>query len=305
MGWTDHLTLKVELGIAEATGLTAEDAVASAFSTGSGGAGTDGRIGYGSIGATQVAGLFTIGDNTYGKIGVAGRIPGPNDSLYVDLSSKAKMITTRNQKVSRFSTFDTGICSIEFTDADRSLDPLNLNGPYVINNTTTLLTRGRRVRISAVVDGVTTIPLFAGFVSEWPTSLDMFVDATRTIECYDWFGLLANYDGYQQAPVGEGETVTARLHRFLDVVGVPMKERSIDTSTVTLAATDMSGNLLNNLKDTVAADGGDIWVSADGVITFKSKITIWTNPAAFKAHTSSATFLASKIFALFIDAPLC
>lgn len=277
MTWTNNITLKVELGIG--FGNTGTTAPALGLSTGTGGAGTDGRIGYGSIGATQTAGLFTIGDNTYGKIGVAGRIPSATDSRYVDLGSRVTKLDTRQVKPSRFSTFETGTCSIEFTDPDRVLDPMNLNGPYVVNNTTTLLTRGRRVRVKAVIDGVTTIPIFAGFVSDWPSTLEQFVDARRTIDCWDWFGLLAQYDGYAQPPVGAGETVTARLHRFLDVIGVPMEDRAIDTSPVVVVATDMSGNLLNNLKDTVAADGGDIWVSGAGVITFRSKTTIWTNPA--------------------------
>ena len=241
---------------------------------------SDARIGYGAIGSTQNAGIFTIGDATYGQIGTGGRIPGDgvDDASYTPLESYTKQVTVALKKTSRFTGFDTGTCSITFNDHNRHLDPLNLDGPFVVNGVTQL-TRGRRVRVWMDWMGARRY-LFTGFVDTWPTKLEMFEASTRTIECTDWFGLLALYDGYEQTPVGAGETVTARINRLLDLVQVPAQDRDIGTSDVTLAATTLAGNLLGNIKAASASDGGHVWVSADGKVTFRSKVEIWAGNAA-------------------------
>jgi hypothetical protein len=54
-----------------------------------------------------------------------------------------------------------------------------------------------------------------------------------TIECIDWFGPLARFNGAAVAAVGASETVTARINRILDAygtAGVATVERDIGTS---------------------------------------------------------------------------
>lgn len=280
MTWKDDITLHVDVALGFGVFGADEASLKLAIGTSSAGV-SDARIGYGAIGSTQTAGYFTIGSATYGKIGVAGRIPGDgaDEAAFTALEGYARSVLIRRNKPSRYSAYDTGTCSITFHDESRDLDPLNLDGPYVVNSTT-LLTRGRRVRISADWGGARRA-LFTGFVDSWPSQLDMFEAATRQIECVDWFGLLALFDGYEQTPtVGANETVTARIHRLLDLAEVPYLDRDIGTSTVTCQATNLSGNLLQNLRAAAQADGGHIWVSPDGKVTFRSKVEIWSANAA-------------------------
>lgn len=280
MSWQSSITLHVDIALGHGALEAESPALKLAIGTGTTDV-SDARIGYGAIGSTQTAGYFTIGDADYGKIGVAGRIPGDgwDEAQFTALESLARAVTIRRSKAGRYSAFDTGTCSITFRDETRDLDPLNLDGPYVVAGTT-LLTRGRRVRIYADWDGARRY-LFTGFVDSWPSSLDMFEAATRTIECTDWFGLLALFDGYEQSPtVGSGETVTARIHRILDMAEIPGTDRDIGTSTITCAATTLGGNVLGQLRQAAATDGGHIWVAPDGRITFRSRTDIWTSTAA-------------------------
>lgn len=279
MSWKDHINLHVDVALG--FGVFGAEVASLPLAIGTGTADvSDARIGFGAIGSEQVEGYFTIGDADYGKIGVAGRIPGDgvDESAFTALESYATNVSIRRNKPGRYSAYDTGTASVVFHDEARELDPLNLDGPYVVSSTT-LLTRGRRVRISAEWMGARR-PLFTGFVDSWPSRLDMFEAATRQIECVDWFGLLALFDGYEQSPVGAGDTVTARLHRLLDMAEVPATDRDIGNSGVTCQATTLAGNLLGQLRQTAQADGGHIWVSPAGKVTFRSKTDIWQGTAA-------------------------
>lgn len=306
MTWTDDITLHVDFALGYGAIETPTPKLALAIGTGTVGV-SAAEIGEGAIGVTQNTGYFTIGDATYGRIGTGGRIPGDavDDSSYTPLESRTRNVTIRQTKTSRFASFDTGTCSITLRDDDRDMDPLNLDGPHVVASTT-LLTRGRRVRVYADWMGARRY-LFTGFVDLWPSSLEMFESSTRTVECVDWFGLLALYDGYEQTPVGASETVTARIHRLLDIVEVPDQDRDIGTSAVTLSSTTLAGNLLGAVKQAAASDGGHVWVTADGKVTFRSKVEIWgnnaTNNVVWTASNVGATVDASSTAVLYSGVP--
>jgi hypothetical protein len=233
----------------------------------------EGRIetAFGGIGG------FVIDDPVLGLIETGGVIPDElvPEADWVDATCDlTRLVVELPRRASRLASFDNGSASISLSDVDRRWDPLRASadvntGEFAVAGRT-LLRRGVRTRVVARHDNED-VPLFTGFVDEWPTTATFHALATREVRCHDWFGVLAGRDRLAVAPVGAGETVTARLHRLLDQAAVPAEERDIGTSTVTLQATTLAQNLLTELKMTAACDGGDLWVTPSGVITFRSR----------------------------------
>jgi hypothetical protein len=251
----------------------------------------DGRIEttYGGVGG------FVIDDATLGVIETGGTIPdglvGEADWVDVACTELGRLTIGGCRRASRLASFDGGSADITLVDPLRRWDPLRgsvvepgLRGEFTAAGRTTLR-EGVRVRVVAKWQNET-VPLFTGFVRDWPTQLGSFRAAERTVRCQDWFGVLANLsDRNAQAPVGSGETVTARIHRLLDVAGVPAEERDIGSSTVTLQSTTLAANVLTELKLTVACDGGDLWVTPGGVVTFRSLVEEMQEPRRWAPQT--------------------
>lgn len=65
-----------------------------------------------------------------------------------------------------------------------------------------------------------------------------------------------------------GDFTGARLERVLDVLGIDVDDRDIATGTVTCGPTLLGGNALDYIRRIAATEGGGIFVSGDGKITF-------------------------------------
>jgi len=276
MSWLADLPLHVDIALDSGALSAAPPKLKLAIGTGTASV-SDARIGHGAIGVTQRTGAFTIGHATYGRIGTGGRIPGDwfAEASFVAVEASCRSVQITRSKPGRLSSFDTATCTIVLNDSSRDFDPLNTGGPYTAGGTT-LCRRGRRVRVYTTYEGVRRY-LFSGFVDSWSASLTQFEAATRTVECSDWAGLLALYDGYEKPAVGAGETVDVRINRWLDLVEVPATNRDIGTSTVTLQSTTLADNALTAIKQAAACDGGDVWISADGKVTFRSRVAKWAS----------------------------
>ena len=228
---------------------------------------------------------FTIEHPTLGKIETGGSIASgivPEFS-WVDVTAvgstdlAVERITVRScRRSSRMSSFDAGEAQFEVADPDRRWDPVRasalevgLRGEWVDAAGRTKLRKGTRARIGARFRNEDRW-LFTGFVSDWPTALSSDRDAVRTVRLHDWFGILAKTDRVAQPTIiGTGETVSARINRLLDFAGVPASERDITASTVTMQGTYLGGNLLTEIKAAAACDGGDLWVTSEGIVTFR------------------------------------
>jgi hypothetical protein len=102
---------------------------------------------------------------------------------------------------------------------------------------------------------------------------------------------LASFAGYDRAavtPTGAGATSGARINAVLDGVGWPAGARNIDTGTTTVAATDFSGNALDEMRNVATAEVGDLWATADGKIRFRSRYNLYTATPAGPCRAPSA-----------------
>lgn len=121
-----------------------------------------------------------------------------------------------------------------------------------------------------VAYGLTARTVFTGKVQRRRPSVRPDVADRLTLECVDVFEVLARINrraGVGASTVGDGETVTARLNRWLDVAATGAT-RDVGTSTYTCPPTLVDGNILRLLQATAQADGGDLFVAGDGTITF-------------------------------------
>lgn len=261
----------------------------------------DGRLEtvYGGVGG------FVIEDLTLGLIETGGVIPDElvGEADWVDATCDLVRLTVESpRRATRLASFDAGTATVVLADVDRRWDPARADyaaslsaagdwsvwgdgllwgdglawgdtggaGEFAVAGRT-LLRSGVRVRVVARHLNED-VALFTGFVESWPTELAFHDAAQREVRCHDWFGVLARRDRLAVPEVGAGETVTARLHRLLDQAAVPAAERDIGQSAVTMAATTLAQNLLTELKMTAACDGGDLWVTPAGVVTFRSRV---------------------------------
>lgn len=65
-----------------------------------------------------------------------------------------------------------------------------------------------------------------------------------------------------------GDTTSERLERILDAIGVDPDDRDITTGQEVCGPTFLGGNTLSYLRRLVATEGGALFVSADGKLTF-------------------------------------
>jgi hypothetical protein len=141
----------------------------------------------------------------------------------------------------------------------------------------------RRIRLRARWASVT-YPLFQGYIERWPPvdrpgRNTAYVD----VECVDAFAVLA------EAPVGlpdayEQDTSDAHIDAYLDTAGWPAADRNVLPGQTTIQArTIPDGQCLSEMHTVNETELGNLFVSADGLVTFQGRhyrLLNYTTPAA-------------------------
>lgn len=210
------------------------------------------------------------------------------DVVFTDVSAYVRRLNSGRAFSRGVQSWQAGSASVVLDNRDGRFSPANLAGPYVTAGVTQVRPL-RPIRITAAYNGVS-YPLYRGYVLDWLESWTVDAtgkgDATITLPCADEFARLAAVDGMAVTPVGAGELSGARIHRILDAAG-HAGSRNIDLGEVTMQATDLSATTLAELEDVVTAEGGALWVEADGTITFDGQHALIENS---RSVTSQATF---------------
>jgi hypothetical protein len=106
---------------------------------------------------------------------------------FTDVTSYVRQINIQRGRTDELSNFESGNATVVLDNRSRIFDPFYTAGTYYGK----LLPR-RQIRIQATV-GVTTYPVFRGFIEGWPVSItDAGFDTTVTVQCFDALGLLAD-----------------------------------------------------------------------------------------------------------------
>lgn len=210
---------------------------------------------------------FTIGDPTYGIIGVsqfaASDVPNP----VVDLTPNVIRITTERGRNIQTDTYINGSAVVRVLDTDGSWNPQNPSSPYY-----GYLVPLRKLRISATV-GASSHWLFSGYTTEYrytyPQGQELgYVD----IYCSDAFRL---FNMAQVTTVTDGTTGQAtgtRIAKILDQIDFPSNLRSLDTGNSNCQADP--GTLrtsLSALKNVEYSEQGAFYIQADGTARFRGR----------------------------------
>lgn len=216
------------------------------------------------------------------------------DIVWTDVSAYVRRVGTdrafgRGTKgAGGLQVWQSGTASVVLNNRDGRFSPANMSSPYVSGGITQIRPL-RPIRITAAYAGVT-YPIYRGYVLDWLESWSGGAtgkgDAVSTLPCADEFSALGAVDGMAVTPTGAGELAGARVHRWLDAAG-HTGVRDIDVGVTTLQATDLSDDTLQGLEETVKAEGGALYVAADGAVTFDQQTALIDNS---RSITSQATF---------------
>lgn len=175
-------------------------------------------------------------------------LPGdePDPADWTDLTAKL---------VEPVETGDTATIVLE--DLDRGLDPtVDGDGDLV-----------RHARLTGHANS-TDIALWRGLTDQWSPrwQAGKSVVAVTLVDALAWCGLQdENVDRPQ-------ESTTDRVTALLDLADWPASLRDIGSSQVMLEPhAREGGNLRREIEDAVDAEGGRLWVAADGKITFRGR----------------------------------
>lgn len=207
------------------------------------------------------------------------------DDVYTDLSTDSNgqqrvmaFDINRNstQGAGMLVEYATGTLTLTLRDDHGDLDPANIAEPIP----------GIWIDFARIFGG-TVYSLFNGTIDSWLPEHRYPDQAVVVITASDRLASFAGYDRGAVTPTGAGATSGARINAVLDSVGWPAGARNIDTGTVTVAATDFSGNALDEMRNVATAEVGDLWATADGKIRFRSRYNLYTAAAS---RTVQGTF---------------
>jgi hypothetical protein len=197
--------------------------------------------------------------------------------FWLDVTCHVQDIATFVGRERTVDQWEVGTATITFDNRDGLFDfPLSMAD--LADDPTLLSVRpGRSVRVGVQIGGDPPQMLWAGYIDACNPAYDAVEGARMIVECIDAKGDAGRTEVAALATgVGAGETVTARINRVLSAAGWPTYRRAVETSGVTLIATELGGQAVDLLN--VAADSagggvfGDLGVAdGDPRVAFKGR----------------------------------
>lgn len=219
---------------------------------------------------------FTLDDSTKGAL---------NNSTYtlagdvlVDVTSDVRTVQVKRGRNRQLGRFTAGAANLVLSNASRKYDPLNTASPYFGS-----IVPGKQAVIEH--NGYT---LYTGNVADWNLDYDLGGDNTAQVSCTDGLATIANQT--IAAGTASAELSGTRINTTLNALGWPTASRAISAGGATLAADVVADNTnaVTYLTKAVDSDPGALFVSADGLMTFRDRNDL-------QAFTSGATFGPSAI----------
>jgi hypothetical protein len=215
------------------------------------------------FGADAVGGsYFVLDDPAKGLLDGATYLLAPTD-VFVDVTEFVSSIGTDRGRARELDEYNTGTVTVVLNDTDRTFDPSHSGSPYAGS-----ITPMRRIKILWNNEYV-----FQGWVEDWSVSYEPGDTMSRvTLECVDGFAILANQQLDEIAPSFAGDLPGPRIERVLDSTEVNFPAtRAIDDGNSTLGATTFGMNALTYIQACAKAEGGYLFVAADGTLTFRNR----------------------------------
>jgi hypothetical protein len=187
---------------------------------------------------------------------------------WFDVTCHVQDVATFAGRERAIDQFEVGTATISLDNRDGLFDfPLSMAD--LADDATLLSVRpGRSVRVGVEVP-VDTLPpepatrtvlLWAGYIDAANPAYDAVEGDRMILECIDAKGDAGRAAiGAVAAPVGAAETVTARINRVLTAAGWPTYRRAVETSGVTLIATELGSQCVDLLNIAADSAAGSIY----------------------------------------------
>ena len=184
-------------------------------------------------------------------------------TIFYNITDRVRKISISRGKPRDFGNFTTGAANVEFNNHDRAFDPLYVDSPYYGN-----IVPRREIIITA--EGITQ---FRGWIEDWDLNYLPSGDSIATAKAVDTLSNFASQELPETITTEElsGERVTAILDSA--AVNWPISERNIATGQELIGDyTIQAGtNPLSYLQSIASAEIGDLFISRDGLVTFKDR----------------------------------
>lgn len=212
--------------------------------------------------------------------------PLPN---WVDVTNRLVGFRTTRGRLDDLAVIEPGTGTFYLDCSDGRFDPDNQSGPYF-----GFLRPNRKVRLSVQQTAASALlPVWTGYADSWQrTWPGGAISSITVLECTDRFKLLTKRTntGSTVQEQADLRIIAILQHGGVDVI-VDVNERKINVDGYacrTLVAHPYTGEeTLLNLHDAARADGGQLFMSADGDVVFQSTRFRTDNA---RATTSQGTF---------------
>jgi len=184
---------------------------------------------------------------------------------WLDISCDTRTARLEYGRQATTDRFVAGTATIVVDNVTGWADPNTDDVPGVLS-----VRPGRPIRVSVEHAVYGRRILFRGFVDGMvPTYTPTGADAVE-LSCLDALGEV-NRAKMQplSAPVGDGETASARVDRILDAI--QWLPRDVRASSETLLPTDLGGQVADLLGQTADSAGGSVWGDYDGRVAFRGR----------------------------------
>jgi len=226
------------------------------------------EVGFNLLATGDQSGKLILDDTVRGKLDDTGYVlAGPT---WTDVTGYVRQVNIRRGRSNELDRYPSGQCTVTLDNRARQFDPDYADGdfyPYVRPRKPMRITCGTAVA-------------FVGQVEDWNLSYQVSGDAVASASGADGFALFAGQEltGFTTTGQKSGERVAAILDR--SEIGWPNAMRDIDTGEQTLQADDVTygTNALQYLQTVEATEPGALFMSRDGLLTFRARTT---SPTAF------------------------
>ncbi len=219
-----------------------------------------------------------------------GDVLAPDGGGFVDVTDRLdgdvdEPIHTVRGAPSPLTDYATGRATVRFRN-NGDLDPLNLDGEYVLSGETLVRVRRRLMVTAELADG-SVEERFHGYVDSFDPDFDSRGWPIMVVEASGVFARLSTLDPAATTPVGAGEDSGARIDRVLDNAEVPDGERDIAVGDSTLQATTLAQPPLTEARNAAASEMGAFYEDRSGHHHFDNRRARLTEA---RQATPQATF---------------
>jgi hypothetical protein len=131
---------------------------------------------------------------------------------------------------------------------------------------------GRRIRVVAIPDGETVVPIWTGHIdAAYDSYADGGFDVVTTIQCLDAMALWGQHDPPMMATPTGVQSSDERVEAALDRFGWPAGLRDIQTGEHTVQTSWLAQSTLEECARAADAEGGAFYCGPDGSAIFRAR----------------------------------